>query len=269
LNRFVQYMTQLTSSELQELQRAKIFLSHTSRFIQILSILGKPVEVVLHLLPRSIQNLIQKIFQTMLKRCLAVSIASLQKEPVKALSHKHHLSAVACTGAIGGAFGLPALFIELPVSTTIMLRSIASIAQSEGFDPRDPEVQIACLEVFFLSEEQIKNPSTEMSYWVIRAGMTKAVTETVSQWTTRGVLDHSSSVILKIAGMISSRTGILLSEQLLLKILPIIGAIGGAATNYIFLEHFQNIAHGHFIIKRLEKKHSPEIIQSQYLALRK
>jgi hypothetical protein len=32
----------------------------------------------------------------------------------------------------GGSFGLPALTIELPVTTTIMLRSIVDIARSEG-----------------------------------------------------------------------------------------------------------------------------------------
>ena len=38
------------------------------------------------------------------------------------------------SGGIGGAFGLAALPIELPVSTTIILRSIADIARSEGHD---------------------------------------------------------------------------------------------------------------------------------------
>jgi hypothetical protein len=41
---------------------------------------------------------------------------------------------VATTGGVGGLFGLPALAIELPISTTIMLRSIADIARSEDED---------------------------------------------------------------------------------------------------------------------------------------
>ena len=41
----------------------------------------------------------------------------------------------AASGAAGGAFGLASLPVELPVSTTIMLRSIADIARAEGEDP--------------------------------------------------------------------------------------------------------------------------------------
>ena len=44
---------------------------------------------------------------------------------------------VGASGAIGGAFGLASVAVELPISTTIMLRSIADIARSEGFDVRD------------------------------------------------------------------------------------------------------------------------------------
>jgi len=43
-----------------------------------------------------------------------------------------HKMFVATSGAVGGAFGLPALTVELPVSTITMLRSIADIARSEG-----------------------------------------------------------------------------------------------------------------------------------------
>jgi EcsC protein family len=46
----------------------------------------------------------------------------------------------------GGTFGLAALPVELPVSTTIMLRSIADIARSEGEDLSDPETALACVE---------------------------------------------------------------------------------------------------------------------------
>jgi hypothetical protein len=43
-----------------------------------------------------------------------------------------HKLIVTATGAGGGAFGLAGLPVELPVSITIMLRSVADIARSEG-----------------------------------------------------------------------------------------------------------------------------------------
>jgi hypothetical protein len=56
----------------------------------------------------------------------------------------------AASGAGGGAFGLPALPVELPVSTMIILRSIADIARSEGELITSPEAKLACIEVFAL-----------------------------------------------------------------------------------------------------------------------
>src|ERR1700746_681884 len=61
-----------------------------------------------------------------------------------------HRALATASGAAGGTFGLAALPVELPVSTTIMLRSIADIARSEGEDLSDPEAALACVEVFAL-----------------------------------------------------------------------------------------------------------------------
>ena len=57
---------------------------------------------------------------------------------------------VGTSGGIGGVFGLAALPIELPVSTAIMLRSIADIARSEGHDISQVKTKLECLEVFAL-----------------------------------------------------------------------------------------------------------------------
>ena len=58
------------------------------------------------------------------------------------------------SGAIGGAFGFAALAVELPISTTILLRSIAEIARAEGEDLSRPEARLACLEVFALGGQK-------------------------------------------------------------------------------------------------------------------
>jgi len=54
------------------------------------------------------------------------------------------------SGAVGGALGLAALPVELPVSTAIMLRTIAEFARQEGEDLAGPRTRLACLEVFAL-----------------------------------------------------------------------------------------------------------------------
>jgi len=49
---------------------------------------------------------------------------------------------------MGGALGISAVLVELPISTTIMLRAIARSAQAEGEDLESPETALACLQVF-------------------------------------------------------------------------------------------------------------------------
>src|SRR6478672_55095 len=83
------------------------------------------------------------------QRALDVALYSLRNRRFSGGRKLH--SGLACTsGAIGGAFGLAALTVELPVSTTIMLRAVAAIAQEEGENLTDPRTGLACLEVFAL-----------------------------------------------------------------------------------------------------------------------
>jgi hypothetical protein len=42
------------------------------------------------------------------------------------------------------------------------------------------------------------------------------------------------------------------------------GAIGGALINSVFMDYFQDIARGHFIIRRLERIYDPELIKNAY-----
>ncbi|WP_373371538.1 EcsC family protein [Microvirga sesbaniae] len=61
-----------------------------------------------------------------------------------------HKALAILSGAIGGVLRVSPILVELPISTTIMLRSIARIAQSGGEDLEDPETALACIRVFAL-----------------------------------------------------------------------------------------------------------------------
>ena len=53
----------------------------------------------------------------------------------------------------------------------------------------------------------------------------------------------------------------------MLQALPIIGAAGGASINLLFIDHFQKVARGHFIVRRLERSYDPALIKSTYAAI--
>jgi hypothetical protein len=44
----------------------------------------------------------------------------------------------------------------------------------------------------------------------------------------------------------------------------VVGALGGAAVNYAFIDHFQDVARGHFTVRRLERLYGKELIRSEY-----
>jgi hypothetical protein len=46
--------------------------------------------------------------------------------------------------------------------------------------------------------------------------------------------------------------------------LPVVGALGGASVNYLFIEHFQEIAQGHFTVRRLERVYGKDIVRAEY-----
>ena len=50
--------------------------------------------------------------------------------------------------------------------------------------------------------------------------------------------------------------------------MPVLGAVGGATVNVIFMNHFQRVANGHFVVRRLERLHGQSVVRQQYLSLR-
>jgi hypothetical protein len=44
----------------------------------------------------------------------------------------------------------------------------------------------------------------------------------------------------------------------------VVGAVGGAAVNLAFIEHFQDVARGHFTVRRLERVYGAEIVRAEY-----
>ena len=159
---------------------------------------------------------------------------------------------------------MAALPIELPVSTVIMLRSIAEIARSEGEDPSDPESALSCVQVFALGGRTGSADASESGYFAVRGILAKSVTEAARFIAERGILEEGSPVLVRFIALIASRFGIVVTQKVAAQALPIVGALGGAVVNYIFVEHFQEIAQGHFTVRRLERVYGKDAVQSQY-----
>ncbi len=203
-------------------------------------------------------------------KALDVAVTSIGSETSRNSNltrDRAHKFAAATSGAVGGAFGLFALSVELPISTTIMLRSVADIAKSEGENIRHIETRLACLTVFAMGGRAASDDAAESGYFAARVAMAGAVSEASKFLAEKGMSKAGAPALIRLTSLIASRFGIVVSEKAAAQAIPIIGAASGALINTLFIEHFQNMARGHFIVRRLEKIHGAEPVRLAYLSV--
>ncbi len=257
----------LSKKDLADIKRAKDLLESPGFGINITNLLAIPVSKGFEVLPSGWKSKIQSASQKALATALHVALATIPGDQKGESFDYLHKFAVLMSGAAGGAFGLPALTVELPFTTTVMLRSIADIARSEGEDLESPLGKLACLEVFALGGKTASDDAAEAGYYVVRAALAKAVTDAFQYMVERGVIEEGAPVLVRLIGQIAARFGVVVSQKMAAEAVPIIGAVGGAMINTVFMDHFQNMAHGHFIIRRLERTHTPEFVKEAYMRL--
>ena len=124
------------------------------------------------------------------------------------------------------------------------------------------------MEVFALGGNRTEN-KMNVGYYAARAFLARLTGEASAYLVERGLAGASAPVVTGFVTEISSRFGIVVSDRIAAGALPVLGAIGGATVNVIFMDHFQRIAQGHFTVRRLERQYGTETIQRQYAQLAK
>lgn len=257
----------LTSEELKDLAYARSLLESPASFVRFSHLLGSPIEHGLKRLPKGWSNGVYRSTQSALWKALGLALTTLTAVNGKASSERFHKLIVGVSGGVGGAFGVAGLAVELPLSTGIMLRSIADIARSEGHDLTAPDTKLACLEVFALGVKRPNDGDVPSTYWAVRSALAKSVSEAAAYIAERGVVEKGAPALVRFISAIASRFGAMVSEEIVAKSVPLVGAAGGSIINVLFLHHFQNMARGHFIVKRLESTHGTAGIRRLYSAL--
>jgi hypothetical protein len=88
------------------------------------------------------------------------------------------------------------------------------------------------------------------------------VTEAARHIAQHGTIKEGSPILVKFVSQIAARFGVVVTQKAAAQALPVIGALGGAAVNYAFLEHFQDIARAHFTIRRLERVYGQDVVRT-------
>jgi hypothetical protein len=258
----------LTPEETEDLRRAVACLEGASFAQRLTDAVGRPVAILSRTMPESARRAVAHASETALRAALKLALRTIDiNAPPRAANRAHKLAAAA-SGALGGAFGLAALPVELPVSTTILLRSIAEIAREEGEDLSAPNAAFACVEVFALGGQADEEAAFESGYFAVRAALAKSVSDSARFVAAEGLSAQSAPIIARLISQLAARFGVVVSEKVAAQAAPILGAIGGATVNAAFADHFQTLARGHFIVRRLERKHGASAIAFEYQRLR-
>ena len=248
------------------LTRAADQLEQASFAIKLADVIGGPVIRTLGMLPRVADRKIAKVIEAALLKCLSIAIDSLEGTPPSPPSRWVPRLTTGVTGGLGGLFGALALPIELPLTTTLMLQSIADIARHQGEDLARPEARLACLEVFALGDRR-SGKRADIGYYATRALLAQVTADLTALIIQRRMVDTTSPVAMRLVRELGERFGIAVSERAAASALPIIGVVGGAAVNMMFMSHFQQIAEGHFTIRRLERRYGGEVVRNLYRSI--
>lgn len=234
--------------------------------IRLASVVGTPIEALVRNAPAVVGRAIQGAAEKALRGALTVAAQTTRSAERQKSWDKLHLVGTAVTGAVGGFFGTAGALAEIPITTTVMFRSILDIARSEGADISQGEIRTECLNVFALGSPSADDDATDTSYLGVRAGLAE-FTKEAAAYLAKGLgkkqLVVVSKVLSKYLAVIAGRYGVLVGEKLAAQAVPALGAATGALINVAFTDYFQDIARGHFIVLRLEKKYGSKSVTTR------
>jgi len=235
----------------KDLQAAKQLLENPGLAMKMASVIGMPIEKMMEWLPSRAEKMIGEITRTALDKAATAAIYTMHDAPGEGSSNRWHKLAVAASGAGGGFFGVVGLPVELPISTAIMLRSIADIARSEGFSLNVRDTRAQCVAVLALGGKSRADDAADAGYLAARAGLAQAISEGGT----------------KLITSVAARFSIQVSEKVAGQAVPVVGAASGAIINTMFIGHFQGMARGHFIYLRLARKYGDDVVKMLYQEL--
>jgi hypothetical protein len=256
--------TGMAPEDLERLRWATQHLEHPSLAARLTSIVGTPIEIGIKLLPRPVYKKARSIASLAINKALKAAVSPLRLEDEANPRNSYYRVLAAGSGALGGFFGLYGLPVELGMSTTIMLRSIAEIARSEGEDIHSPETQLACVEVFALGGQSEEDDAAETGYYGIRLALAWPVTHATYYIARHGLVLDGAPALVNLISSVGSRFSVAVTEKMAAMIVPVIGAVGAATVNAVFMAHYQEMARGHFVVRRLERQYGPELVKEHY-----
>ena len=256
----------MTETDLDALIAARNTLESPGLVARLSNLVGNPIEQGMKLLPAAWHDTLDAVVRSALQRAMQIALRSFGRSRTQRAASRDpwHKVGAALSGAVGGAFGIAGLAVELPLSTTVMLRSILDIARSFGEDLDDPATQMECVSILALGGSSRLDDGTETGYFAVRAALAKAVTDATSHIARHGLARTSTPALARLIQQVAARFSIVVTEKAAAQAVPLLGATGGAVVNTLFIEHFQQMARAHFTVRAMERRYGIDVVRAAY-----
>jgi EcsC protein family len=217
-----------TDTELDRI--AKHYRSAGGTGVQMLNALGGKAEGLLDQLPANVRDGLTEATE----RALLLSVQAAQGTRRAVPDQKEWINTAVATalGAAGGFGGLPGALVELPATTTMLLRAIQGVAAETGFDPATESVQFDCVRVFSAAGPLDFDDGADLGFLSARMTLT-------------------GGAMQKLIATVAPKLATALGQKLAAQTVPILGAVAGAGTNFAYTRYYQKIAHVQFGLRRL------------------
>jgi hypothetical protein len=240
------------------LREAWLRLERPSFAARASNYLGAPLEAGFQRLAPGLRLRLEKATDGALERALNVAVASL--DPLPASAARHRALSIGL-GAAGGFFGPPGLVVELPMTTVLLLRTIADTARREGEDLSELDARLACLEIFALGSPSPADDAAETGFFELRAALALELARGGGPLAT---LWGGGSAGTALVQALARRFGVVVTQKAAARAVPLIGAVTAAGLNALFFEHYLDVARGHFVRRRLERRWGRILVAEEY-----
>lgn len=210
--------------------------------MRMLNKLGNTVERQMALIPASVRPEIDRAVVAALTA--AHGLAGLAEQGPD-LGRGGAMAAAMATGAAGGAGGIVTAIAEMPVTITVFLHAIRREAIVAGYDPTEPGIRAACLEVFASGTPLHGDDGVNTAF--LSARMTL-----------------STPAIQKLIATVAPRLAAAMGQKLALQAVPVIGAVTGAALNAAYLNYYRELARIRFALMRLAEAGGGEAVVAAF-----
>ena len=213
-------------------------------FLKLINRFGSSVEAQMDRLPESVRVELERAVRRALEAAHGVAAVGRRAPD---LGPRGATYAAMATGAAGGAAGLAGSLVELPVTITVMLHAIRAQAHAAGYDPDNPAVRLACLEVFSAGSPLRADDGVNTAFLSAR-------------------LTVAGGGLQKALAVVVPRLAAVFGQKLAAQAVPVLGALTGAALNAAFLNYYREVARIKFRLMRLAEVHGSESVMKGFAA---